>query len=283
MSDDKSERYRRMASELRPWERSRTSVPGIVASETKSKPEPKPKPKPRKANPQVQIQPDRVEVELLRGIAEAESQEIPLGDPPVENGAGAFEFASPDPENFSEFENPENDPSSDDQDPEPRKPTRGRKPPPFRQEYIAIASRAMSIGFTIAELASLLGCSAYTLKKWIFDYPKFGEAVKMHRGKADDRIERNLFQRACGYEFIAEKPMNVAGKLQVAQYKEHVKPDVVAQIFWLKNRRPEAWRDVQQHEHGNAGEFANMNNDQLLEEIKKASEQLQSLDKSKQH
>jgi hypothetical protein len=30
---------------------------------------------------------------------------------------------------------------------------------------------------------------------------------------------------------------------------EHVPPDVTAQIFWLKNRKPTEWRDVQQLEH----------------------------------
>jgi hypothetical protein len=32
-------------------------------------------------------------------------------------------------------------------------------------------------------------------------------------------------------------------------YIEHVPPDVTAQIFWLKNRKPVEWRDVQQMEH----------------------------------
>jgi hypothetical protein len=32
-------------------------------------------------------------------------------------------------------------------------------------------------------------------------------------------------------------------------YNEHVPPDVTAQIFWLKNRKPVERRDVQQMEH----------------------------------
>jgi len=30
---------------------------------------------------------------------------------------------------------------------------------------------------------------------------------------------------------------------------KEVQPDTTAQIFWLKNRRPEAWRDKQEVEH----------------------------------
>jgi hypothetical protein len=34
-----------------------------------------------------------------------------------------------------------------------------------------------------------------------------------------------------------------------APYVEHVPPDTTAAIFWLKNRDPQHWRDVQNLEH----------------------------------
>jgi hypothetical protein len=40
----------------------------------------------------------------------------------------------------------------------------------------------------------------------------------------------------------AEKPV-------YAPYIEHYAPDVTAQIFWLKNRRPDRWREKQEIEH----------------------------------
>ena len=40
-----------------------------------------------------------------------------------------------------------------------------------------------------------------------------------------------------------------ADKPVYAPYIEHVPPDVTACIFWLKNRDPQHWRDVQQMEH----------------------------------
>jgi hypothetical protein len=40
-----------------------------------------------------------------------------------------------------------------------------------------------------------------------------------------------------------------AKKPVYAKYQEHVPPDVTAQIFWLKNRRRDEWRDKQEHEH----------------------------------
>jgi hypothetical protein len=39
------------------------------------------------------------------------------------------------------------------------------------------------------------------------------------------------------------------GNVTKVPYREHVPPDVTACIFWLKNRKPADWRDVQQMEH----------------------------------
>ena len=39
------------------------------------------------------------------------------------------------------------------------------------------------------------------------------------------------------------------GKVTRVPYREHVPPDVTAGIFWLKNRKPADWRDVQNIEH----------------------------------
>jgi hypothetical protein len=35
----------------------------------------------------------------------------------------------------------------------------------------------------------------------------------------------------------------------VVHYVEHMPPDVTAGIFWLRNRDPENWRDVQNVDH----------------------------------
>jgi hypothetical protein len=37
--------------------------------------------------------------------------------------------------------------------------------------------------------------------------------------------------------------------------------------FWLKNRRPERWRDVHKHEHGGAADFEQMTDDELRQFI----------------
>jgi hypothetical protein len=57
--------------------------------------------------------------------------------------------------------------------------------------------------------------------------------------------------RAVGYNYEAVKIFMPAGREHpvYAPYVEHVPPDVTAQIYWLKNRDPQHWRDSQQLEH----------------------------------
>lgn len=265
----------RKARRPKPWDKPKARATMVDATT--------PKRRGRKPKSQLQMQRKgrKPGFTLVDATISGSTENLPPVDPPVENGPGAFEFASPNPKNFSDFESIGNNQTSDDQDEKPAK--KSPKHVPYHPQYCEIAERAMKVGFTYKELGALLGVSDDVISRWTLKYPEFATAVKMSRGQADDRIERNLYIRACGYEYDAEKPMNVGGEVKIAKYKEHVKPDVVAQIFWLKNRRPELWRDVQQHEHGEAGEFAKMNDEQLLEEIKKASDQLAEMSTKTQH
>jgi hypothetical protein len=57
--------------------------------------------------------------------------------------------------------------------------------------------------------------------------------------------------RAVGYSFDSVKIFMPAGakKPIYAPYVEHMPPDPTSMIFWLKNRDPARWRDVQALEH----------------------------------
>jgi hypothetical protein len=61
------------------------------------------------------------------------------------------------------------------------------------------------------------------------------------------RVERSLYERPNGYSYDAVKIFMPAGAKQpvVVHYVENMPPDVTAGIFWLKNRDPENWRNVQ--------------------------------------
>lgn len=107
-------------------------------------------------------------------------------------------------------------------------------------------------GRTDKQIAEFLEVSESTLNNWKNEYPAFLESLKEGRKEPDDLVERSLFERAIGYvNRNAVKifmPSNAAEPVY-APYTEYVVPDVTAQIFWLKNRRPGRWRDKQEIQH----------------------------------
>ena len=124
------------------------------------------------------------------------------------------------------------------------------RPTVYEPQYAAIAKKACEVGSTDEEIADLFDVSVRTLYRWKNDYPEFCQALKAGKELADARVERSLYQRAVGYRAEAVKIFMPAGREEpvYAPYVENVAPDTTAAIFWLKNRRPEEWRDRQQHE-----------------------------------
>jgi hypothetical protein len=64
--------------------------------------------------------------------------------------------------------------------------------------------------------------------------------------EANSHVERSLYQRAIGYSHDAVKIFQTRdGKIVEHKYVERYPPDPASMCFWLKNRRPDRWRDVQ--------------------------------------
>ena len=122
---------------------------------------------------------------------------------------------------------------------------RGRKSA-FRPEHISIAKACARFGAIEEEIADELNIGITTLERWKEKYPEFRGALNVGKQAADDRVERSLYQRANGYSHPAVKVfMKRDGTIVEHQYIEHYPPETTAMIYWLKNRRPERWRDVQ--------------------------------------
>ena len=126
------------------------------------------------------------------------------------------------------------------------KSARGR--PSIYAPVLCIAARAFArLGLVDEEIAHELKISTATLNNWKKEHPEFLESLKAGKDEPDDKVERSLYERATGYDHPAVKifmPVNSPVPIY-APYTEHCPPDVTAQIFWLKNRRPERWRDKQ--------------------------------------
>ena len=113
-------------------------------------------------------------------------------------------------------------------------------------------------GLTEEQIAKNMGVSRSTLSDYKVKYPDILRAIKNSKEVADREVENALFNKATGYTVKLKKPMKVrhveydevSGR-KVAEYERieyieeevHVPADTTAQIFWLKNRKPNEWRD----------------------------------------
>lgn len=121
---------------------------------------------------------------------------------------------------------------------------RGRgNPGKWKPEYVEQARKLAEAGFTDKQMADWFEISTVTFYAWTARHPDFLNAIKISKKVPDDKIERTLFHRACGYSFESEKIFNNQGEIIRVSTVEHVPPDPTSMIFWLKNRRPDKWRD----------------------------------------
>ena len=78
-------------------------------------------------------------------------------------------------------------------------------------------------GLTDEQIAQNMGINPTTLYEWKKKYPKISKSLKRSKDVADRQVENALFENA-------------------------ISGNITAQIFWLKNRKPDKWRDKQEYE-----------------------------------
>ena len=119
----------------------------------------------------------------------------------------------------------------------------------YSPRMAVIARTCCERGMTDIEVADILGIGLATLYRWKLDHPAFARVFKLGKAAADDRVERSLYSRAIGYDYIAEKAAMTRHGQQTMRYRQHIPPDTAAAVWYLKNRRPDRWRDSFLHEH----------------------------------
>lgn len=150
----------------------------------------------------------------------------------------------------------------------------GGRPTAFKPEFVESAKKLCVLGATDVEMADFFNVAVSTFYLWKHNHPQFSEALTSGKAAADERVERSLYHKAIGYTFEAEEIFQYQGGVVRAKVRKHVPPSDTAGIFWLKNRRPDKWRDIQQHEHGAPGDFARMSDDELDGELVKQAKAL---------
>ena len=99
-------------------------------------------------------------------------------------------------------------------------------------------------GLVDEQIAQNIGIRAATLYEWKKRFPQFSEALKKGKEIVDRQVENALLKRALGYEYEEIKEKFEGGVLtERTATKKEVVADTTAQIFWLKNRKPDTWRD----------------------------------------
>lgn len=106
-------------------------------------------------------------------------------------------------------------------------------------------------GLTNEQIAFNMGVARQTLNDWSKRFPVISDTLKRGKEVVDRKVENALYKNAIGYRYDEiTKELSDSGELVVTKVvTKEVKPDTTAQIFWLKNRKPEMWRDRQQVEH----------------------------------
>jgi hypothetical protein len=99
------------------------------------------------------------------------------------------------------------------------------------------------LGATNDSLAERLDVSVRTIGAWIATIPDFSDAVKKGRHIADEAVVSALFARATGMEHRTTKLFLHNGQPVPVSYTVELPPDVRACMFWLRNRRPQQWRE----------------------------------------
>lgn len=122
-------------------------------------------------------------------------------------------------------------------------------------------------GLTYEQIAHNMGIDVTTLREWRKKNSTISTTLKKGKEVTDYEVENALYKKALGYNVLLKKTF----KIKTIEYNDqgkkikekeelvdgydeaHIPADTTAQIFWLKNRKKEKWRDKV--------EVANSNND----------------------
>lgn len=113
----------------------------------------------------------------------------------------------------------------------------------YKPEHAKTARKVCALfGADNNQLAEVLGVSPRTLVRWRQDYPDLQAAVLAGKDEFDSgHVEDTLLRKAMGCQ--CERCRDNTQRPPA----NHVRPDTIACIFWLKNRQPDRWKDRTEH------------------------------------
>lgn len=113
---------------------------------------------------------------------------------------------------------------------------------PFMKEIGQMARN----GATEAEIAAKLNVALSTFKKYKTEHPELKEQLLATKELADLDVEAALYSRAIGIEVKeTTEIIDPKGRVTKKTVTKELPPDTSAALFFLKNRKPELWKDRQ--------------------------------------
>ena len=126
------------------------------------------------------------------------------------------------------------------------------RPTKYNAKYHVPWAKSLAMeGLTEKQIADSMEIAMSTFSKWKNEHPEFSEAVKKGKEPADAEVELSLYKRALGHTAKDKKVIITMDKdgnqkpARIETTEKEIPADVTACIFWLKNRRPDKYRDKQ--------------------------------------
>lgn len=132
----------------------------------------------------------------------------------------------------------------------------GGRPTKYVPQFDDIVCNYIRENKTMEDIAKLLNVNVATVYDWQANIPSFSDAIKRGREQLLDRVEYNLYQRACGIEYTEKKKIvegkqdkdgkiKEGSKVRIEEIKKYIPPDTGAGCFLLKTQRPDKYKEIQ--------------------------------------
>ncbi|SDQ98751.1 hypothetical protein SAMN05428982_2761 [Pseudoxanthomonas sp. CF385] len=119
------------------------------------------------------------------------------------------------------------------------------RPTKYRPEFAEQARKLALLGFTDEKMADFFEVEVRTIYRWKAEHAQFCQAVKAGKDDADATVANTLYRSALGGGTVTEvkQETDADGKVIHRKTVKELPANVTAQIFWLKNRQPQQWRE----------------------------------------
>lgn len=126
------------------------------------------------------------------------------------------------------------------------------------EENLVVLTAWARAGLTDEEISRQIGISRSTLAEWKKKFTQIREALSTGKEFADRLVENSLFKMTQGFfvketkglkvknvEYDPETGKRLSEKENVVMVEErhYIEPDFKAVAFWLKNRKPDIWKE----------------------------------------